>query len=122
MRDECDLLVLSSRVETFGCVAIEALASGKPVVSTACGGPEGIVTSPYLGEICSNDDPEALAEAVLKVIGNTGAYPAELIRRHAEETFSYRKIASCLAAVYTDVLGGVGAAFNKGGAEECMRC
>ena len=33
-------LVISSRVETFGIVGIEAFACGIPVVATDCGGPK----------------------------------------------------------------------------------
>lgn len=42
---ESNCLVVSSRVETFGVVILEALASGIPAVSTRCGGPDSIVNS-----------------------------------------------------------------------------
>lgn len=40
-----DVFVISSYHETFGVVAIEAIATGVPVIATRCGGPEDIVTS-----------------------------------------------------------------------------
>jgi glycosyltransferase involved in cell wall biosynthesis len=39
----CDAFVLASRHESFGVVLVEALMSGKPVLATRCGGPEGII-------------------------------------------------------------------------------
>ncbi len=51
LREECDLLVLPSKIETFGCVLTEAMACGKPVVATRSGGPEDIITEDFLARI-----------------------------------------------------------------------
>lgn len=40
---ECDFFVLNSNFETFSVVTAEALAYGKPVIATRCGGPEEFV-------------------------------------------------------------------------------
>jgi glycosyltransferase involved in cell wall biosynthesis len=100
MREECDLLVLCSRSETFGCVVIEALASGKPVVATRCGGPEDIITHEDLGLICENNNPQALANAILRVIERLPQFDSSRIRRHAEEQFSFAAVARRIAALY----------------------
>ncbi|MFJ9319459.1 glycosyltransferase family 4 protein [Streptomyces globisporus] len=63
-----DLLVLTSRAETFGMVATEALARGVPVLATAVGGlPEAVGRLPdgsVPGALVPPDDPEALVAAV----------------------------------------------------------
>jgi glycosyltransferase involved in cell wall biosynthesis/SAM-dependent methyltransferase len=104
MREECDILVLSSTSETFGCVLVEAMASGKPVVATRCGGPEDIVTEPMLGCLCRNGDAEDLARALLDVIGRLDTFPSDRIRQHAEQRFGYPAIAGRIAEVYKEVL------------------
>jgi len=100
MREECDILVLPSRSETFGVVVIEALASGKPVVSTRCGGPESIITEPYLGELCDPDNPQALAIAIEKVGKNIENYPAQRIRQVAIESYSFEHLVKNLIDLY----------------------
>jgi glycosyltransferase involved in cell wall biosynthesis len=104
MREECDLLVLASRSETFGVVLIEALACGKPVVATRCGGPESIVTDPALGLLCEVDDPGSLSQALGSAIQRLPQYSPATIRRFACDRFDYRHLAGKLAAAYRDVL------------------
>ncbi|MCP4457997.1 MAG: glycosyltransferase family 4 protein [Cytophagales bacterium] len=66
VRDEmwrCSFYVLPSRHETFGSVLLEAMACGKPVVASRCGGPSEIVTD-EVGLLCKNEDVEDLADAI----------------------------------------------------------
>ncbi len=70
---ECHIFVLPSLVETFGVVLIEALASGRPVVATRCGGPEFIVT-PAAGELCAPSDPHSLAKCISRVADRLDSY------------------------------------------------
>lgn len=105
LREDVDMLVLSSRTESFGCVLIEAMACGLPVVSTRSGGPDDIVTEPFLGRLCENNSPEALAQAILEVISNHEKFDRRRIRRHVEERFSYASLAAGLADLYGQILG-----------------
>ena len=105
MREECDMLVLPSKSETFGCVVAEALASGKPAVITPCGGPEDIVVSKWMGEVCSiNHNAEALAYAILEVVDRLHTFEPHRIRQSAVERFSSDSVATQLKVLYDDVL------------------
>jgi glycosyltransferase involved in cell wall biosynthesis len=103
LRDECDLFALSSDSETFGVVLIEALASGKPVVCTDCGGPRDIITSPEIGRLCPVGDDKALADALLKTIQLLPTFDPARLRRHAER-FALSTLAGRLAQEYRGLL------------------
>lgn len=62
-----DLFFLPSKHEAFGMVFLEALASGLPVVTSACGGQTDIVAN-QVGATAPPDDPEALADALRRVV------------------------------------------------------
>lgn len=62
------LYVLSSRTEGFPMVLVEASSYGLPIVSVDCDtGPAEIVT-PECGWLCNPNDPQALAQVLLKAI------------------------------------------------------
>jgi hypothetical protein len=48
---DCDVVLAPSRFESFGLVAIEAMAAGRPVVSLACGGAVEIVQDGVSGRL-----------------------------------------------------------------------
>lgn len=63
-----DLFVFPSDTETFGNVALEAMASGLPVVAPAKGGVQEIVIPHRTGVLVPPRDPAALAGAVLELL------------------------------------------------------
>jgi glycosyltransferase involved in cell wall biosynthesis len=63
-----DILAFPSHAESFGVVLIEAMAMGKPVVSTNCDGVLDIVVNGTTGLMVPPKDPEALARALEQVI------------------------------------------------------
>lgn len=67
---EVDIHVVSSISESFSLTAVEAMAAGKPVISTRCGGPEELIDDGINGLLVPVDKPQALAEAILKLSGS----------------------------------------------------
>lgn len=95
--------VLSSKYETFGVVLIEALALGKPVIATKCGGPESIVT-PEVGYLVENNSEEELSKAMLELIANKNKFNPENIRAYCLDNFSEKAVVAKLGKVYESVL------------------
>jgi glycosyltransferase involved in cell wall biosynthesis len=63
-------LVLSSRFEGLPGVVIEALALGKPVVATACGGPVEILSDGRAGVLVPPEDVNALADGMSRILSD----------------------------------------------------
>lgn len=96
---KCDSFILASRSETFGVVYIEALASGKPIIATKCGGPNMIVNEKN-GLIVDVDQVEDLASAMLYIVGNIERYIAEEIIEDCNNRFSEEAVFNQLQAIY----------------------
>jgi glycosyltransferase involved in cell wall biosynthesis len=78
--DESTVLVLPSRSEGLPRVVIEAFCRGRPVIGTRAGGVPDIVEDGVNGLLVPPGDPEALADALDRVLSDRG-----LQRRLAEE-------------------------------------
>jgi len=100
---QADAFVLSSRYETFGVVIIEALAMGRPVVATRCGGPESIVRRQD-GLLVSPGDGDGLSDAMRRLREGYGQYQAEEIRAACTARFGEQAVSARLTEAYTKVL------------------
>jgi len=96
---QCDFFVLPSLFETFGCVIIEAMASGKPVVVTNIGGPNEIVT-PQTGILVESANAESLKNGLEYMLDNYHKYSATDISKYATENFSLESIGKRLNQIY----------------------
>ena len=65
-----DATVLPSYYESFGMVALEAMACGSPVVASRVGGLQTTVRDRVTGLLVREHDPAALAEALERLLGD----------------------------------------------------
>jgi N-acetyl-alpha-D-glucosaminyl L-malate synthase BshA len=65
-----DLFLLPSQSESFGLSALEALASGVPVVGSRAGGLVEVVKEGVTGALCEPGDVEAMAAASVRILSD----------------------------------------------------
>ncbi|MEP6714280.1 MAG: glycosyltransferase [Terriglobia bacterium] len=104
---ESAVLVLPSRIESFGMVLVEALACGTPVVATRCGGPEDIVND-RVGVLVPIEDPEAMASGIEQVLSHQAFYRPDDLRAHALNNFGLETVGNRIAQIYEGALGRTG--------------
>ena len=63
-----DLFILPTNAESFGLSALEALASGAPVIGTNVGGLPEVVQSGETGVLCGVGDVEGMADGALSLL------------------------------------------------------
>ena len=96
---KCDVFVLPSLHETFGVVVGEAMACGKPVISTRCGGPEFFVNKQN-GVLVNIANPASLAGAMEDFIADRVSFDPETIRASVVNRFSPEVFVRNITAVY----------------------
>ena len=98
--------VVPSLYEPFGITALEAMAAGAPVVASAVGGLQEIITHGRNGLLVPAGDPVQLGAALVSVLADE-ALRCNLTQAAAYDirtTYDWRAIARRTAAVYAQVL------------------
>ena len=95
-------LVISSDLESFAIPGIEALASGLPVISTKCLGPEEYINS-KCGVLCEVNDPEDLAKAIKKLYKSYDKYNPNYLKKVANK-FSKEEVIKNTIKIYKRML------------------
>ncbi|WP_229440705.1 glycosyltransferase [Massilia sp. BSC265] len=92
--------------EPFGITPVEAMACARPVVGAEVGGIKSTVSDSVTGFLIPSRDPAALADRLARLHRHPELARAmgEAGRRRACEHYTWRHVATQLAAIYADVL------------------
>ena len=101
-----DIFLLPSESESFGLVALEAMASEVPVVGTRCGGLEEIVRDGVTGRLLPVGAVPEMAEAVIEILSEDGRREEMGVagRQDAVDRYSAERIVPIYEAYYREVL------------------
>ncbi|PDW01580.1 glycosyltransferase family 4 protein [Candidatus Viridilinea mediisalina] len=103
----CDILLFPSRLEGFGIAPAEALACGRPVVTTNAGALPEVVDEGQSGFLVARDNVAAYAEKV-RILGEDAALRrrfAEFGREKVVAQFGYEQLGEGFRALYARLLG-----------------
>jgi glycosyltransferase involved in cell wall biosynthesis len=111
----CDVVCAPSRYESFGLVAVEAMAFGKPVVACATGGTVEVVRDGVDGLLAPADDAPALAERLARLLADRRSRErlGASGRQRFEEAYDLPVAARRIAAAYREV-AAAGAGLEPG--------
>lgn len=102
-----DIFVLPSQSEGFGKVNLEAMAMGKPVISTNVGGIPEVVVDGVTGILVPPKNTKALSHAIIKLLNDSRLRESmgHKGRRRVEENFTLQAHVQKIEEIYRKVLG-----------------
>ncbi len=109
-----DALLHAGDQETFGLVALEAMASGIPVVAVRAGALAEIVPE-RCGVLCAPNNGDAMACAVRELFSHDVELRGQRARRHVERQHAWDAVVAGLLLHYHAVLGDSEARFPRYG-------
>jgi D-inositol-3-phosphate glycosyltransferase len=108
-----DAVIMPSHYESFGMVALEAMACGTPVIASEVGGLAFLVRDGATGYHVPDRDPAALADRICAILtdpllrARLGGQAAEYAQR-----YTWQLIADKMVAMYEGMVNGNGPAAN----------
>lgn len=99
-----NVYVMSSRSETFGVAAIEALACGLPIIATECGGARDFVTDEN-GRLCQIENNVQLSDAISYMFSNYQNYDRQKIAEDCQLRFSSQAIGRQIETIFKQIIG-----------------
>ncbi|MCA9737057.1 MAG: N-acetyl-alpha-D-glucosaminyl L-malate synthase BshA, partial [Gemmatimonadetes bacterium] len=103
-----DAFLLPSEAESFGLAALEAMASGAPVITSRAGGLPELVADGENGYLLDVGDVEGMADAALELLDDPERARAmgRAARSWAVERYSAARVVPEYERFYADVLAG----------------
>lgn len=101
-----DLLVSPGSMETFGLAALEAMASGVPVLSADRGGVAEQLARSGAGSCFEAGRPGSLAEMAIQLLDGDLAAAGARGREHAEREHSWETVFDRVFDIYRSLLAG----------------
>jgi D-inositol-3-phosphate glycosyltransferase len=100
-----EVVVVPSHYESFGMVALEAMACGTPVIASQVGGLAFLVKDGETGYHVPDDRPDVLCEKLTALLGDAGLR-AQMGRQAADyaQDYDWGKIAPQVVGVYEGLL------------------
>ena len=104
---QADLLLMTSRAESFCLAALEAMACGVPVLATRVGGLPEVVIHGKSGLLFPLGDPDAAARLAIDILSNPAQHRAmREMAVHRAAHFDQRRIVPRYEALYERLLAG----------------
>ena len=102
-----EVVIMPSHYESFGMVALEAMAMGTPVVASEVGGLAFLVQDGRNGYLVPSRDPEALAERIFELL--TNPLCRRQLGRYAQENaqqYAWSNIVDRMMVMYGELVEG----------------
>ena len=100
---QCSAFVLPSLHENLPLVLLEAIACGKPIIATRCGGPESIINARN-GLLVEPANAEALSKALAHMYKNHHTYDVKEIRDDFYKKYSRPLVCRQIMALYKEAI------------------
>ncbi len=104
--EKADIIVIPSRIESFGLVAIEAGAMGKCVLASNTGGLKEIIISGENGLLFESENVEDLYNKLIYLYKNSKLIKSfgEELRRDVEKKFTVKVMQKKYLKIYSDIV------------------
>jgi len=96
------VVLMPSRQESFGLVALEAALMARPVIATRVGGLPEVVVHEQTGLLVEQENSGALAEAIAYLLAHphTAIHMGQAARLRAQQVFSWERHVTAYDVLY----------------------